>query len=323
MLEIFKRYTLIPAVLFMSALFFLSGCGGPGHRFIKTTEFKDKKSVLIQFAGPVDERWAEDLENYTFYEKPDPDIRLKVDKAQLSPDRTRLILTFEDELNQAKTHVLRISEIVTAEGRSMGTALVEVKKPYFGYLFSVLIGAMLIQNFVFTKYLGLCVFFGTSQRKSTAVGMGITFTIVIVASAMMSWALYQFVLQPYRLDFLQIVVFIGLVSLSVQAVDTILRKVNPALFKAFGVYLVLVIANCIIIAVPLMLADNEYNAWESFMLAFGAGAGFLIALFLMSSVREKLELANVPPTYRGLPIAFVVAGLFALAFMGFSGMSIF
>jgi len=89
------------------------------------------------------------------------------------------------------------------------------------------------------------------------------------------------------------------------------------------VYLVLVIANCIVIAVPLILADNEYNGWESLMLALGAGLGFLIALFLMSSVRERLDLANVPPTYRGLPIAFVVAGLFALAFMGFSGMSIF
>jgi electron transport complex protein RnfA len=140
---------------------------------------------------------------------------------------------------------------------------------------------------------------------------------------MMAWFLYQFVLKPYRLDFLQIVVFIGLVSLSVQGVDTVLRKVNPMLFKAFGVYLVLVIANCIAIAVPLILADNEYNAWESLMLAGGAGLGFLVALFLMSSVREKLEIASIPPTYQGLPIAFVVAGLFALAFMGFSGMSIF
>ena len=153
--------------------------------------------------------------------------------------------------------------------------------------------------------------------------MGVTFTLVMVASAMMSWFMYQFVLKPFRLDFLQIVVFIGLVSLSVQAVDTILRKVNPALFKAFGVYLVLVIANCIILAVPLILANSEYNALESLMLAVGAGGGFLIALFLMSSVRERLEVANVPPTYRGLPIAFITAGLFALAFMGFSGMSLF
>jgi len=102
-----------------------------------------------------------------------------------------------------------------------------------------------------------------------------------------------------------------------------LRKVNPALFKAFGVYLVLVIANCIIMAVPLTLASNEYSALESLMLALGAGTGFLLALFLMSSARERLELADIPPTYRGLPIAFVTAGLFALAFMGFSGLAIF
>jgi electron transport complex protein RnfA len=231
-------------------------------------------------------------------------------------------LDFEEALNQDQPHILTISNI-TSEGKSLGPAFLKVKKVYLGYLFSILIGAMIINNFVFTKYLGLCVFFGTSKKKSTAVGMGITFTIVIVVSAMMSWFLYQYIIKPYRLDFLQVVVFIGLVSLSVQAVDTILRKVNPALFKAFGVFLVLVIANCIIIAVPLILADNEYNGWESLMLALGAGLGFLIALFLMSSVRERLDLANVPPTFQGLPIAFVLAGLFALAFMGFSGMSIF
>jgi electron transport complex protein RnfA len=205
----------------------------------------------------------------------------------------------------------------------MGAALLSVKRLYIAELLSILIGAMLINNFVFTKYLGLCVFFGTSKKKNTAIGMGITFTIVMLASAMMSWFLYQFVLKPFRLDFLQIVVFIGMVSLSVQAVDTVLRKVNPALFKAFGVYLVLVIANCIILAVPLTLASNEYSVWESLMLALGAGTGFLLALFLMSSVRERLELANIPPTYRGLPIAFVTAGLFALAFLGFSGLAIF
>jgi electron transport complex protein RnfA len=99
--------------------------------------------------------------------------------------------------------------------------------------------------------------------------------------------------------------------------------VNPALFNAFGVYLVLVIANCVIIAVPLILADNEYNFWESFMLALGAGGGFLLALYLMSSVRERMELANIPSTFKGVPIAFIVAGQFALAFLGFSGLTLF
>ena len=303
------------------ALFLLGGCALE-HRFVQKTAFKGDRSIELTFAGPVDEAWAKDTGNYTIYEKPDPDIRLPIREVSLSPDRRTVTLTFEEPLNQTQPHRVVLSDIVS-DGRSQGGAVLGVKKLYAGYLLSILIGAMIISNFVFTKYLGLCVFFGTSQKKSTAIGMGITFTIVIVVSAMMSWFLHQFVLKPYRLDFLQIVVFIGLVSLSVQAVDTILRKVNPALFKAFGVYLVLVIANCIIIAVPLILADNEYNAWESLMLAFGAGAGFLIALFLMSSVRERLELANVPPTFRGLPIAFVVAGLFALAFLGFSGMNLF
>jgi electron transport complex protein RnfA len=315
------RLPIIGLGLLLFVVLLLAGCG-PEHPFIKKTSFKDDNQILITFAGPVDEEWAKNVENYAVYEEPDPDILLNITRVTLSPDRKTVTLTFENDLNQIQPHLVTVKGIM-AEGESRGTVLLKVKKLYFGYLFSILLGAMVIKNFVFTKYLGLCVFFGTSQKKSTAVGMGITFTIVIVASAMMAWFLYQFVLKPFRLDFLQIIVFIGLVSLSVQAVDTILRKVNPALFKAFGVFLVLVIANCIILAVPLILANMEYNAWESLMLAFGAGTGFLIALFLMSSVREKLEVANVPPTYKGLPIAFITAGLFALAFMGFSGMSIF
>ena len=320
-MKILGRKYILLNILVIISLFLIGGCK-PEHRFVKKTAFKDTNKIVIEFAGPVDEAWAKNRSNYTACEKPDPDIRLKIIDVSLSADKKKATLVFADDLNKNQPHVVTATKI-SSEGKSLGTAILNVKKFYLGYLFSILIGAMIINNFVFTKYLGLCVFFGVSQKKSTAVGMGITFTLVIVASAMMSWFIYQFVLQPYRLDFLQIVVFIGLVSLSVQAVDTILRKVNPLLFKAFGVYLVLVIANCIIIAVPLILADNAYNAWESLMLSLGAGLGFLIALFLMSSVRERLELANVPPTYRGLPIAFVLAGLFALSFLGFSGMSIF
>ena len=310
---------LLLTLLFWGLL--VSGCATE-HRFVKKITFKGSNSIVVTFAGAVDEGWAQEMDNYAVYEKPDPDILLTITNIIVSPDKMSVTLLFDGELNQLQPHIVTIKEIMS-EGKSQGTGVVTAKKLYFGYLLSILIGAMIIKNFVFTKYLGLCVFFGTSQKKSTAIGMGVTFTIVAVFSAMMSWFLYQYVLKPYRLDFLQIVVFIGLVSLSVQAVDTILRKLNPILFKAFGVFLVLVIANCIILAVPLILAGNEYNAWESLMLALGAGVGFLIALFLMSSVREKLELANVPLTYRGLPIAFIVAGLFALAFMGFSGMSIF
>ena len=315
-----RSYHLLVGVLLIAALF-LTGCE-TGHKFVKKAKFKDTDKIVLSFAGPVDEAWASNVANFSAYEKPDPDIVLTVKEVVLSPDKTKLTLVFEAPLNTGEAHILNIKNIMS-EGQDMGAAMLTVKKLYFGVLMTILIGAALINNFVFTKYLGLCVFFGCSQKRSTAIGMGIVFTVVIAFAATMAWALYQFVLKPYQLTFLNIVVFIGLVSLSVQAVDTILRKVNPALFKAFGVYLVLVIANCIAIAVPLILADNEYTGPESFCLALGAGIGFLIALFMMACVREKLELANVPETFKGLPIAFVTAGLFALAFLGFSGLTIY
>ncbi|MBU0729399.1 MAG: NADH-quinone reductase [Proteobacteria bacterium] len=284
---------------------------------ISGKSFGDENEIIVSFSAAVNPAAAADPANYIVYEEPDPDIRLNLEKVLVSEDARSATLVFTEPLNTTQTHIVSVRDIgPTVES-------FKVSKSYIGYLLSILIGALLINNFVFTKYLGLCVFFGTSKRKDTAKGMGLTFTFVIVVSAIMSWFFYQFVMKPFHLDFLQIVVFIGLVSLTVQAVDTILRKVNPILFNAFGVYLVLVIANCIIIAVPLILADYEYNFFESLMLSLGAGGGFLLALYLMSSVRERMEFANIPPTFKGIPIAFVVAGQFALAFLGFSGLSLF
>ena len=284
---------------------------------ISGKSFGEENEIVVNFSTAVDPATAADPGNYIVYEEPDPDIRLALEQVLVSDDARSVTLIFTEPLNTTQPH------IVSARNIGPTVESFKVSKSYLAYLFSILIGALLINNFVFTKYLGLCVFFGTSKRKDTAKGMGFTFTFVIVVSAIMSWFFYQFIMKPFSLDFLQIVVFIGLVSLTVQAVDTILRKVNPILFNAFGVYLVLVIANCIIIAVPLILADYEYNFFESFMLSLGAGGGFLLALYLMSSVRERMEFANIPPTFKGIPIAFVVAGQFALAFLGFSGLSLF
>ncbi len=280
--------------------------------------FKGDNQIVVTFAEEVDRAVAEDVGNYTVFEEPDPDIRLVLETATLSEDSKVVSLMFQDALNTIQTHVVSIKGLAGIEKTTF-----KVSKSYLGYLFSILISALLINNFVFTKYLGLCVFFGTSKKKSTAKGMGIVFTLVMVVSAIMGWFFYQFILIPYNLNFLQIVIFIGLVSLTVQAVDTILRKVNPVLFNSFGVFLVLVIANCVIIAVPLIVANNNYNFYETFMLALGAGGGFLLALYLMSSVSERMQLANIPETYRGLPIAFIVAGQFAMAFLGFSGLQLF
>ncbi len=310
-------------IKFFSCLFCLFGLissAAPlwSASLVANTEFGAANEIIVDFAAPVDEAVAADPEHYIVFEEPDPDIRLDVTSVTLSDDRRQALLRFAEPLNTGTTHIVNTTDIGGYETSSFA-----VSKSYFGYLISVLISALLINNFVFTKYLGLCVFFGTSKRKETAKGMGVVFTIVIVVAVSMSWVLYQYVLKPFHLDYLQIVIFIGLTSLTVQAVDTVLRKVNPILFKSFGVYLVLVIANCVIIAVPLLMASNEYNYFETFMLSVGAGGGFLLALYLMSSVSERVELAKVPPSFKGLPIAFIVAGQFAMAFLGFSGLQLF
>ncbi|MBI3540364.1 MAG: electron transport complex subunit RsxA [Candidatus Eisenbacteria bacterium] len=190
-------------------------------------------------------------------------------------------------------------------------------------LLTAILSAALINNFVFTRYLGLCIFFGVSRRRDTAVGMGATFTFVMVTTGMMSWLLYQFAMKPFHLGFLQVVVFIGVVAFLVQALDTVLKKTHRALHDKFGIYLVLITTNCIILAVPLLNAASDAGPLESFALAMGSGAGFALALFLMSCARERVELARVPASFEGLPIAFALAGLFALAFMGFSGLNFF
>jgi electron transport complex protein RnfA len=303
----------------LAALFFcLTPIFAQAEGLIADQKFKTDNEILVTFSGPVDRAVAENVANYTVFEESDPDIRLELQSALLSEDSTRVSLLFKEPLNTAMTHVVTIRGLAGIDKTTF-----TVSKSYLGYLFGILISALLINNFVFTKYLGLCVFFGTSKKKATAKGMGVVFTLVMVVSALMSWFFYNFILIPYDLNFLQIVVFIGLVSLTVQAVDTVLRKVNPVLFNSFGVFLVLVIANCVIIAVPLILANNNYNVFETFMLALGAGGGFLLALYLMSSVSERMQLAKIPPTFKGLPIAFIVAGQFAMAFLGFSGLQIF
>lgn len=309
---VMTRRILIPLILLL-----LLPAAVQAKGLIAGQSFGQENEIVVTFAQDLDRQMLVDPANYTVYEEQDPDIRLNVEQVALSGDGRIATLVFAEPLNTLNPHVVAIANVTpTVES-------FRVMKPYLGYLLTILISSLLINNFVFTKYLGLCVFFGTSKRKDTAKGMGVTFTIVIVASAIMSWFFYQFILKPFSLNFLQIVIFIGLVSLTVQAVDTVMRKVNPVLFNAFGVYLVLVIANCVIIAVPLILADNEYNFFETFMLSLGAGGGFLLALYLMASVRERIELANVPRSFKGVPIAFIVAGQFALAFLGFSGLNIF
>jgi len=185
---------------------------------------------------------------------------------------------------------------------------------------TIFIASALINNFVFSRYLGLCIFFGVTKKMETSIGMSFTFTTVMLISACLNWLIYNYVMIPYHLGFLKIVIFIGVIAAFVQAADTIMKKVAPALYYKLGIYLALIVTNCVILAVPLLNADENYSLFESMAMAVGSGLGFSLALIIMASIREKLELAEVPKSFQGLPISFVLTGLIALAFLGFSGM---
>ena len=188
------------------------------------------------------------------------------------------------------------------------------------HFLTIFIASALINNFVFTRYLGLCIFFGVTKKMETAIGMSFTFTAVMLIEAALNWVIYNYVMIPYNLEFLKIVIFIGVVAAFVQAADTIMKKIAPALYYKLGIYLALIVTNCIILAVPLVMADEKYNLFESMAMALGSGLGFSMALIIMASIREKLDLADVPKSFQGLPISFVLTGLIALAFLWFSGM---
>lgn len=254
-----------------------------------------------------------DAGNFRFAERSAPDAPAAIDSVRAEPDGS-VTLTVAQTLHASEHYQLEVAEPPMSR---------EVAPSTWALLLTVFLSSALINNFVFTRYLGLCIFFGVSKKRDTAVGMGITFTAVMMFTALFSWVVDTYVLRPLHLGFLQILVFIGTVAAVVQFLDTMLKKTHPVLHRGFGVYLMLITTNCIILAVPLLNAGAHASFGEAVALALGSGLGFALALFLMSCAREKLELARVPKAFEGLPIAFALAGLFALAFMGFSGLDLF
>jgi electron transport complex protein RnfA len=180
------------------------------------------------------------------------------------------------------------------------------------------VGAAIVNNFVLTRFLGLCIFFGVSKKLDASIGMGMAVTSVMTLSSMLAWVVYTFVLAPLNLIFLKTVVFVLLIASFVQLLEMVIKKLAPALYGQWGIYLLLIATNCIVLSVPLLNAEAGFGM--SVVNALGSGVGFAIALILMSSIREKLELADVPKPLQGLGIAFIVAGMLSLAFLGFSGM---
>ena len=182
------------------------------------------------------------------------------------------------------------------------------------------IGAAIVNNFVLTRFLGLCIFFGVCKKLDASVGMGMAVTSVTTLSSMLAWVVYNFVLVPLGLVFLKTLVFVLLIASFVQLLEMIIKKLAPALYSMWGIYLLLIATNCIVLSVPLLNAEANYSFGMSIVNALGSGVGFGVAMILMASIREKLEIADVPKPLQGLGIAFIVAGCLSLAFLGFSGM---
>jgi len=189
-------------------------------------------------------------------------------------------------------------------------------------IFSLAIGAMLVNNFVLVKFLGICPFLGTSKRTDTAVSMGISVTFVMTAASMLTWFFNDLLLIPLELEYLQTIVFILVIAALVQLVEMVLRKLSPPLYSALGIYLPLITTNCAVLGVALLNIQNGYGFLESTLNGFMSGLGFFIALVLFSSIRERMSFADCPKAFRGLPIALIAASLLAMAFMGFSGLKL-
>ena len=189
-------------------------------------------------------------------------------------------------------------------------------------LLAITLGAILANNFIFSQFLGICPFLGVSKKVDTAVGMGIAVTFVMGLASAITWAVNQFILVPFDLGYMQTVAFILVIAALVQFIEMFLQKSMPTLYTALGVYLPLITTNCAVLGVALLNMQNNYNFIESVVYGITGGLGFLLAIVLFASIRERLVFADYPKNWEGFPIALVTAGLMALAFMGFSGLKI-
>ena len=189
-------------------------------------------------------------------------------------------------------------------------------------LLSITLGAILANNFIFSQFLGCCPFLGVSKKVDTAVGMGVAVTFVMGLASAVCFVVNRFILVPLDLAYMQTVAFILVIASLVQFIEMFLQKSMPSLYTALGVYLPLITTNCAVLGVVLLNVQNNYNFIESVVYGITGGLGFLLAIVLFASIRERLVFADFPKCWDGFPIALITAGLMALAFMGFSGLKV-
>ena len=190
-------------------------------------------------------------------------------------------------------------------------------------ILAISLGAILTNNFIFSQFLGCCPFLGCSSKVDTATGMGIAVVFVMGLASAICWVIYTYILVPLELAFLNTLAFILVIAALVQLVEMFLKKSVPSLYSALGIYLPLITTNCAVLGVVLLNVQNNYNFIESVVYGITGGLGFMLAIVLFASVRERIAFADYPECFDGFPICLVSAGLVALAFMGFSGMKIF
>lgn len=191
-------------------------------------------------------------------------------------------------------------------------------------LVAIFLAAILTENYILNKFLGICPFLGVSKKLDTAVGMSCAVTVVMVISTAVTWPLYTYLLVPNGLGYLQTIVFILVIAALVQLLETALRKYMPPLYNALGIYLPLITTNCAVLGVTMLVLekgaeDLTFGYLQSLVNAFGSGVGFLVAMVLFAGVRERLENCDIPEMFKGLPITLVAASLVAVSFLGFNG----
>ena len=187
-------------------------------------------------------------------------------------------------------------------------------------LFAILIGGLLVNNFVLSQFLGICPFLGVSKKLNSAVGMSLAVIFVMVMATAATWPIYTYCLEPNGLSSLQTIVFILIIAALVQLVEIALRRFVPPLYNSLGIYLPLITTNCAVLGVTILSIDSGYDFVQSLVNAVGAGLGFLLAMVMFAGVRERLESADIPHGLKGLPSTLVAASLVSLSFLGFQGL---
>lgn len=188
-------------------------------------------------------------------------------------------------------------------------------------LFIIFIGAMLVNNFVLSKFLGICSFLGVSKKKDAAFGMGLAVTFVMILASVMTWLVYNGILVPLELEYLNTIASVLVIAALVQFVEMAMKKLSPALHKALGIFLPLITTNCAVLGMTVLNVQEQYTFIESLVNAIGAASGYMLSIVLLAFIREKIDYnENIPVVLRGLPITLFTAALMSIAFLGFQGL---